>query len=185
MTELSPLDVLGKSFSRRVGGYDPREVHEFLGELANVLEGLLRERGELRRQVTRLEQELAAYREREAALQEALVAAQKTAEATREEARREAERLLERARLDGERIVQEAQALAQRVMDETAERIRNLEAVTARLRQQRREARADLMRLVEVLEGVARDDQRAEQQEETTSKLSLLDRRRATGEGEG
>ncbi len=183
MTDLSPLDVLGKTFGRRLHGYDPQEVHEFLGEVGNLLEQVVRERGELKQQVIRLEQELASFRERETALQQALVAAQRSADETVEKASAEAEAILERARKEGQQIVEEAQLLAQRVIDETNERIRTLETVISRLRNQRREARAEVLRLVEILQGVVRDDQRQEEREEVTPRLSIMDRNRySTGE---
>ena len=63
MSELSPLDILGKKFAIRFRGYPPMEVHEYLTELARVVEGLLRERAELKQQVHHVEQELNAFRD--------------------------------------------------------------------------------------------------------------------------
>ena len=80
MSELTALDILGKQFSRRVRGYAPFEVHEFLSQIASAMESLNRERGELKQQLHRLQQQLAEFKERESALQEALVAAQRSAE---------------------------------------------------------------------------------------------------------
>jgi cell division initiation protein len=166
MAELSALDILGKHFSRRFRGYSAFEVHEFLSQIASAMEALVRERGELRQQLHRLEQELADFREREAALQEALVAAQRTAEKT-----------VEVARAEGQRIVDESHGLAERLVHEANQRAQNVEKMTAELRNHRREARADLMRLVEVLEGIVRDDQKREQEERTTPQLAVLQRR--------
>ena len=74
MSEFAPMDILGKKFSKKLHGYAELEVHEYLTELARVMEGLLRERGELKQRVHHMEQELGAFRERESALKEALVA---------------------------------------------------------------------------------------------------------------
>ena len=73
MSELTALDILGKQFGKRIRGYAPFEVHEFLSQIASAMEALNRERGELKQQVHRLDQELAEFRERETALREALV----------------------------------------------------------------------------------------------------------------
>mgnify|MGYP002064048087 CR=1 FL=1 len=89
MSEFAPMDILGKKFSKKLHGYDALEVHEYLTDLARVVEGLLRERGELKQRVHHMEQELSAFRERESALKEALVAAQRSAETTIEVARAE------------------------------------------------------------------------------------------------
>jgi len=56
MSELAPMDILGQKFSKRLQGYSQIEVHEYLTELARVIEGLLRERGELRQRVHHMEQ---------------------------------------------------------------------------------------------------------------------------------
>ncbi len=166
MSELSALDILGKQFGRRFRGYAPFEVHEFLSQIASAMETLNRERGELKQRLHRLEQELADFRDRESALQDALVAAQRSAEST-----------VGAARAEGQRIVDEGQALADRLIREAHQRAQNIEALIADLRNRRREARADLMRLVELLEGVVRDDQRREQEERTTPQLAVLQTR--------
>jgi cell division initiation protein len=169
MSELSALDILGKQFSKRLRGYAPFEVHEFLSQIAAAMEGLTKERGELKGRLHRLEQELAEYRERESALQDALVAAQRSAEGT-----------LEAARVEGQQIVDEGQALADRLIREAHERSQNIESVIAELRTRRRECRADLMRMVELLEGVVTDDQKREQEERTTPQLAVLQSRTDT-----
>jgi len=53
MSELSALDILGKQFARRFRGYAPFEVHEFLSQIASVVEALNRDRGELRQRLHR------------------------------------------------------------------------------------------------------------------------------------
>ena len=75
MSEFAPMDILGKKFTKKLHGYAELEVHEYLTDLARVVEGLLRERGELKQRVHHMEQELSAFRERESALKEALVGA--------------------------------------------------------------------------------------------------------------
>jgi cell division initiation protein len=166
MSELSALDILGKQFAKRLRGYAPFEVHEFLSQIAAAMEALTKERGELKQRVHRLEQELAEFRERESALQEALVAAQRSAEST-----------LESARVEGQQIVNEGQILADRLVREAHDRAQNIESVIGELRRNRREARADLMRLVEILEGVVTDDQTREQEERVTPQLAVLHNR--------
>ena len=166
MAELSALDILGKQFNKRLRGYAPGEVHEFLSQIASAVEGLSRERGELKQRVHRLEQDLADFREREFALQDALVAAQKTAEST-----------VERARAEGQKIIEDGHTLAERLVDEANQRAQNIETLVAELRTRRREARSELMRVVEVLEGIISDDQKREQEERATPQLAVLKRR--------
>jgi len=179
MPDLSPLDVLGASFGSRLRGYDPREVHEFLTHVAASMESVSKERGELRQQIHRVERELASFRERERALHEALVAAQRTAETTVETARHDADRILAEARSDAERLMEEGQNLADRLVEEAHLRAQNIDSVISQLRTRRRELRAELMRLAEMLQGVIRDDQEQERREPPTPQLAVLNRHRA------
>jgi len=175
MSELSPLDILGKKFAVRFRGYPPNEVHEYLTEIAGSMESLLRERGELRHQVHRLEQELSSFRQREKALHEALVAAQKTAEST-----------VEAARDEGQRIIEDGHGLADRLVEEANDRARTIDRVINELRERRRAARSELNRLVELLQGLIDDDRAREQEERTTPQLALMSRRgESTREGQG
>ncbi len=175
MAELSALDILGKQFNKRLRGYAPGEVHEFLSQLASAVEGLSRERGELKQRVHRLEQDLADFREREFALQDALVAAQKSAEST-----------VEKARAEGQKIIEDGHTLAERLVDEANQRAQNIETLVGELRTRRREARSELMRVVEVLEGIVSDDQKREQEERATPQLAVLKRRSEnSSEGSG
>ena len=112
------MDILGKKFAKKLHGYAELEVHEYLTDLARVVEGLLRERGELKQRVHHMEQELSAFRDRETALKEALVAAQRSAETT-----------IEVARAEGQRIVAEGHGLAERLVAEANERVQNMERV--------------------------------------------------------
>lgn len=167
MNELTPLDILGKTFPKRLHGYDPQTIHEFLSQVASTVEELMRNRGELRQQVRRFEVELASYKERESALQDALVAAQRSAEDT-----------VKASRTEGQRIIEEAQTLGDRFVAEANQRAQNIETVIADLRGRRREVRAELMRLVELLQGMVRDDQALEREEPPTPRLALLQRRK-------
>lgn len=171
MSELSPLDILGKKFSIKFRGYPANVVHEYLAEIAGAMEGLTRERGELRQQVHHLENELASFRERETALHEALVAAQRTAEST-----------MEAARDEGQRIIEDGHGLADRLVEEANERARKIDGVIQQLRERRRETRSELIRLVEILQGLIEDDRSREQEERTTPQLALLSRKTETAE---
>lgn len=174
MPDLSPLDILAKKFRVAFRGYPANEVHEYLTEVAGAMEGLLRERGELRQMVHRLETELASFRERETALHEALVAAQRTAEST-----------VESARDEGQRIIEDGHGLAERLVGEANDRARKIDGVITQLRERRRETRAELVRLVELLQGLIEDDRSREAQERTTPQLAVLSRKvEAGGKGE-
>ena len=175
MSDFAPMDILGKRFSKKMNGYAPMEVHEYLTDLARVVEEMLRERGELRQRVHHVEQELKAFRERETALKEALVAAQRSAETT-----------IEVARAEGQRIVSEGHGLAERLVTEANDRVQNIERVISDLRIRRREIRAELNRMVELIQGLVQDDQSREREERSTPQLATFQRRpQDTSESKG
>ena len=66
---------------------------------------------------------------------------------------------MEVARVEGQGIVGEGHTLAERLVEEANKRAFNIESVISDLRNRRREVRADLNRMVELLEGLIRDDQ--------------------------
>lgn len=128
MIELSPLDVRKKKddFTRALRGYDEDQVNSFLDVVADRLEELVREERSLRERVGSLEEELRRYREREKALNDALLAAQEL----REEARTQAER-------DAELRIKEAESRAENIVDAAREEAREAKRRLETLRRRR------------------------------------------------
>ena len=110
MIDLTPLDVRKKKgdFRRVMRGYDAESVDNFLEVVANRMEELVRQNGALAGKVDAMSGSMAEYRDRERAMNEALVSAQQLREDMREQARREADLLLREARAQGDRIVADA-----------------------------------------------------------------------------
>jgi len=106
--KITPLDVRKQEFKRTFRGYDTVEVRMFLDLVAQELENVIRERADLADRTARLEQDLAEFKEKERLLQSAVIAAERTAEATRENARREGELLVKDAELNAERLLGDA-----------------------------------------------------------------------------
>jgi cell division initiation protein len=173
MKGLTPLEIQRAAFPRRLQGFDTDAVRDFLGQIAEHVEEDARNRGELRAQIARLGREVEEYRERADALNQALLAAERTAEAT-----------VARAEAEGQRIVSEAQALADKILEEATRRAENIELVIGQLRGRRRGARADLKRLAELLGGVAADDETAEERDNETPSVALLRPRLREGKSE-
>lgn len=114
MIDLTPLDVRKKrgDFRKVVRGYDPAAVDDFLETVAGRMEELVREQNALASRVDSMTDAIAAYRDRERAMNEALVSAQQLREDVREQAAREADLVLREARAEAERIVGEARRQA-------------------------------------------------------------------------
>jgi DivIVA domain-containing protein len=117
---LTPVDVRNMDFGRALRGYDPAKVEEFRGQVADELERLLRQNSELDGKIKGLIEQLRAYRERDKALNEALVSAQQLRAEMREQADREAQLILREARAEGERLVDAARAEARAMEAELA-----------------------------------------------------------------
>lgn len=125
MIDLTPLDVRKKKgdFSRALRGYDPAVVDGFLDLVAERMEELVRENLALRERSGALADTVAGFREREQAMNEALVSAQQLREELRSQASRDSELLLREARGEAEQI----RAAAQREAAEAAEARRRVE----------------------------------------------------------
>jgi DivIVA domain-containing protein len=106
---LTPSDVRAQEFQRVFRGYDPRQVDEFKARVADELERLVRERLKLDDRLPGFQEQLRAFRERERAMNEALLSAQQLRVAAQEQADREAEGILRQARADALRLLGQAQ----------------------------------------------------------------------------
>lgn len=130
MIDLTPLDVRKKKgdFARGLRGYDVGTVDQFLDLVADRMEELVRDNAALSERVAQMGSSLSAFREREQAMNEALVAAQQLREDVRTQSTRESEAVLREARAEAERIIGEARRTAQ----DAAEATRRVYAARAR-----------------------------------------------------
>jgi DivIVA domain-containing protein len=117
---LTPLDVRRYEFGRKVRGYDPERVDQFREQVADELERLTRLNQELEQKARGFHDQLKSFRERDKALNEALVSAQQLRAEMREQSERESQLLMREAQAESERILGDAQANIRRVEDELA-----------------------------------------------------------------
>lgn len=115
---ITPLDVQNHHFRRRLAGYAPEEVDEFLRLVADDYAAALREVEAQRVQIGKLEQrvdDLAANRE---VLQETLTTAQKLAEDLKRTAMKEAEVTISEAEVRGEKVLEAAHRRAAKLAED-------------------------------------------------------------------
>lgn len=105
---LTPLDVRSQEFAKAIRGYDRAQVNEFKLAISEELERLLRDRGQQEERLRSAQEQLRTFRDRERAMNEALVAAQQLRVDSRAQAEREAELLLREAKVEAERILDRA-----------------------------------------------------------------------------
>jgi DivIVA domain-containing protein len=135
---LTPLDVRRYDFGRTLRGYDPERVEQFRTQVAEELERLTRQTQELEAKAKGFHEQLRAFRERDKALNDALVSAQQLRGEIREQSEREAQL-----------IIREARSEADRHMEGSRNEIRKLEAQIGELDRSRRSHLAQLRVMVE------------------------------------
>ena len=117
---LTPLDVRRYEFGTSLRGYDKLRVDQFREQLANELERLTRQNLDLETKARNFHEQLRAFRERDKALNDALVSAQQLRGDIREQADREGQLILREARAEADRIVEAARTEARRLEEEVA-----------------------------------------------------------------
>ena len=117
---LTPLDVRRYEFSRVLRGYDPERVDQFRDQVADEMERLTRLNAELEQKARSFHDQLKSFKERDKALNEALVHAQQLRSEMREQAERESQLTLREAQSQADSILANAQADIRRVEDELA-----------------------------------------------------------------
>jgi DivIVA domain-containing protein len=105
---LTPLDIRRQEFRRSLRGYEPASVEDFRARVAEELERVIRDRAVLEERLAALTEQLRVFREREKAMNEALVAAQQLREETRTAAEREAQVIVRESQTEAARIVDAA-----------------------------------------------------------------------------
>lgn len=105
---LTPLDVRSQEFTRTLRGYDRAQVNEFKLAISEELERLLRDRAQHEERLRSAQEQLRAFRDRERAMNEALVAAQQLRVDSKAQADREAELVLREAKGEADRILERA-----------------------------------------------------------------------------
>jgi len=125
---LTPLDIRKQEFRKSLRGYETLGVEDFRMRVADALERVIRERSVLEERLTALTEHLRVFREREKAMNEALVAAQQLRQETRAAAEREAQVILREAAAEAKRIIEETRAAEGVVQKRMAEAERQFQA---------------------------------------------------------
>ncbi len=124
---LTPLDVRRYEFGKKaIGGYDPERVDQFRDQVAEELERLTRVNQDLDAKARGFHEQLRAFRERDKAINEALISAQQLRAEIREQAEKEGQLIIREARSDAERLLDQARTEIRRMEDQlgTLERAR-------------------------------------------------------------
>lgn len=105
---IAPIDVTHKTFSKKMMGLDPQEVYDFLRDVADQMEELVRERNRMKEDLTKRESAMTEYVERDQALRATITAASKMSDTLRGDAEKEAQLIVNDARQRAEMLVKDA-----------------------------------------------------------------------------
>jgi DivIVA domain-containing protein len=117
---LTPVDVRRYEFATAMRGYDKARVEQFRDQVADEMERLTRLNAELEAKAKAYMEQLRTFRERDKALNDALISAQQLRAEIREQAEREAQLILREARAESERIVDASRGEIRRLEEEVA-----------------------------------------------------------------
>jgi DivIVA domain-containing protein len=131
---LTPLDARRYEFGKALRGYDPERVNQFRDQVAEELERLARVNQELEAKAKGFHEQLRAFRERDKAINEALVSAQQLRNEIREQAEKEGQLIIREARAEAERVLDEARSEVRRIEDQVQTLDRGRRALLAQLR---------------------------------------------------
>lgn len=118
---IAPIDIAHKSFGRKMMGLDPVEVMEFLKEISQEMESIIRERNQLKESIREKELAISEYRERDNLLKSTITTAQKMSEKIHLDAEREAKLILQDAEQKSDAIQREARDSLKRIYQEISE----------------------------------------------------------------
>ena len=108
-SRMTAMDIEGQAFSRRLRGYDPDEVELFLRSVAEEVERLNLDNGQMLEELGRLRTDVEQLRSREQTLQKTLVSAQRMSDELKQRAGKESELLVQEARLRADKLLRDAQ----------------------------------------------------------------------------
>ena len=118
---IAPIDIAHKNFSKKFMGFDSDEVIEFLREMADQMEELIRDRNSLKETLREKELNILEYRERDETLKTTITTATRMAEQIRVDAEREAKLIMHDANQKAEMIVKDARDSLKKIYQEVGE----------------------------------------------------------------
>ena len=131
---LTPIDIRRYDFGSALRGYDKVRVDQFRDQVAAEVERLIRANNELDQKSKGLVEQLRAFRERDKALNDALVSAQQLRAEMKEQGEREAQLLMREARAQAERDLESIRAEVRRLEDEIQGLVRTRRTYLSQLR---------------------------------------------------
>lgn len=103
MAKITIIDIQHKQFKKKMTGYDPSDVDQFLDEIIETLEDEAHQRAALEAEIGDMRERISHFKAMEESLQSTLLLAQRTADEVKAAAHKEADLIKTEARLSGEK----------------------------------------------------------------------------------
>jgi cell division initiation protein len=124
MAKITIVDIQHKQFKKKLNGYDPSDVDQFLDEIMETLEDEAQQRAALDAEISDMRERISHFKAMEESLQNTLLLAQRTADEVKANAHKEADLIRHEARVNVEK---EIASLADRANDARREHQRAVE----------------------------------------------------------
>ncbi len=124
MAKITVVDIQHKQFKKKLNGYDPADVDQYLDEVIETLEDEAQQRAALEAEISDLRERISHFKAMEESLHNTLLLAQRTADEVKASAHKEADIIKAEARLSVEK---EIGSLLERANDARRDHQRALE----------------------------------------------------------
>lgn len=116
-----PSEIAHKTFEKKMMGYDPDDVSDFLTIIAAQMEALLQERTAFQKALKEKELQLLEYKDRDQVLKATISSASQMTDRMRSDAEREAKLIINDAQQKAEIITRDAKDSLKKVYQEVAD----------------------------------------------------------------
>jgi len=106
--KISPIEIRQQEFTKKMRGYDPDEVQNFLESLAEELDKLNIENESLKSEVESLTEQISEYKKIEKNLQDTLLSAQESSAKSMEATKKQTSLMIREAELKASQIIEKA-----------------------------------------------------------------------------
>ena len=106
--KVAPIDIAHKTFGKKLYGLDADEVYDFLKDIADEMEEMVRKANNLDEKVTGQQSTISDFKEREESLKKTLHTASQMSERIQHEAEKESSLIIRDARQRADIIIKEA-----------------------------------------------------------------------------
>lgn len=135
---LTPLEIKDKQFGRKMRGFDPHEVDEFLDIVVRDYGDIVRENQENKSTIKTLTEKLAYFDEMKESLSKAVIVAQDTAAKVKTASEAEAENIVKQAEHASQLLLETAKNKANEILREATDNAKKVAIETEELKNKTR-----------------------------------------------